>query len=112
MSQTSDTENFREYHSAGKGSSEYSVKKTYTENFGEYHLAGKGISEHSVKKTFEKSVLYVEAPPSEWVVATNTYFSNTRSIEGYWYAQVFIGLTSRRTTVIGIKTESEFAEAY
>ena len=46
------------------------------------------------------------------VVATDTYFSNPRSIEGYWCAQVFVGLTSRRITVIGMKTESEFAEAY
>ena len=45
-------------------------------------------------------------------MATDTYFSSTRSIEGYWCAQVFVGLTSRRITVIGMKTESEFAEAY
>ena len=39
------------------------------------------------------------------VVATDNYFSNTRSIEGYWCAQVFVGLTSRRITVIGMKTD-------
>ena len=46
------------------------------------------------------------------VIATDTYFANTRSIEGYWCAQVFVGLTSRRITVIGMKTESEFTDAY
>ena len=46
------------------------------------------------------------------VVATDTYFSNTRFIDGYWCAQVFVGLTSRWITVIGTKTEFEFAEAY
>ena len=46
------------------------------------------------------------------VIATDTYFSSTKSIEGYWCAQVFVGLTSRRITVIGMKTESEFKDAY
>ena len=46
------------------------------------------------------------------VVAIDTYFSNTRFIEGYWCVQVFVGLTSRRITVIEMKTESEFSKAY
>ena len=46
------------------------------------------------------------------VIATDTYFSSTKSIEGYWCSQVFVGLTSRRITVIGMKTESEFPDAY
>ena len=46
------------------------------------------------------------------VVATDTYFAGTKSIEGYHCLQVFVGLTSRRITVIGMRTESEFSEAY
>ena len=56
--------------------------------------------------------LILRHPGLNEVVATDTYFSNTRSIEGYWCAQVFVGLTSRGITVIGMRIESEFTEAY
>ena len=46
------------------------------------------------------------------VVATDTYFSSVRSIEGYWCAQVFYGCTSRRLKVYGMKRESEFVDVY
>ena len=46
------------------------------------------------------------------VVATDTYFAGTKSIEGYYCLQVFVGLTSRRITIIGMRTESKFADAY
>ena len=46
------------------------------------------------------------------VIATDTYFTNVISIKKYNCAQVFVGLTSRRITTIGMKTKSEFPEAY
>ena len=46
------------------------------------------------------------------LVETDTYFAGTKSIEGYHCSQVFMGLTSRSVTVIGMRTESEFADAY
>ena len=47
------------------------------------------------------------------VVATDTYFSSIRSLEGYWCAQVFYGCTSRRLDVFGMKdSDGEFPEAY
>ena len=46
------------------------------------------------------------------VVATDTYFSNTKSTEEYYCLQLFVRLTSKRITIIGMKTESEFADAY
>ena len=46
------------------------------------------------------------------IIATDTYFASTKSIEEYMCSQVFVGLTSRRITDIGMKTESEFTEAY
>jgi hypothetical protein len=46
------------------------------------------------------------------VIATNTYFANEKSIEGYHYAQVFFGMTSKMLYVAGMKTESEFADVY
>ena len=42
------------------------------------------------------------------VLATDTYFSNTKSIEGFWCSQVFYGCTSRMLSVEGMKTESDF----
>ena len=46
------------------------------------------------------------------VVATDTYFVSTRPIEGYHCLQIFVGLTSRRITVIEMKTESKFSDTY
>ena len=65
-----------------------------------------------LRRRLKSRFLMLRHPQLNEVVDTDTCFSNTRSIEGYWCAQVFVGLTSRRITVIGIKTESELAEAY
>jgi hypothetical protein len=46
------------------------------------------------------------------VIATDTYFSNEKSIEGYHCAQVPFGMTSKMLYVAGVKTESEFADIY
>jgi hypothetical protein len=46
------------------------------------------------------------------VIATNIYFTNEKSIEGYRCAQVFIGMTSKIVYVAGMKTDSEFADVY
>ena len=72
----------------------------------------KAVINTPLRRHLKKIFLMLRHPRLNEVVATDTYFSNTRSIEGYWCSQVFIGLTSRRITVIGMKTESEFADAY
>ena len=46
------------------------------------------------------------------VVATDTYFSSVTSIEGYNCSQVFYGCTSRKLHVEGMRTESQFPDAY
>jgi hypothetical protein len=46
------------------------------------------------------------------VIATDTYFANEQSIEGYHCAKVFFGITSKMLYVAGMKTESEFADVY
>jgi hypothetical protein len=46
------------------------------------------------------------------VIATDTYFANDKSIEGYYCAQVSFGMTSKMLFVAGIKTESEFPDVY
>jgi hypothetical protein len=46
------------------------------------------------------------------VIDTDTYFANEKSIEGYHCAQVFFGMTSKMLHVVGMKTESEFADVY
>jgi hypothetical protein len=46
------------------------------------------------------------------VIATDTYFANEKSIEGYHCAQVFFGMFSKMLYVAGMKTESEFADVY
>jgi hypothetical protein len=46
------------------------------------------------------------------VIATDTYFANEKSIEGYHCAQVFFGMTSKMLYVAGMKTESDFADVY
>jgi hypothetical protein len=46
------------------------------------------------------------------VIATDTYFANEKSIEVYYCAQVFFGMTSNMLYVAGMNTESEFAEVY
>jgi hypothetical protein len=44
------------------------------------------------------------------VIATDTYFANEKSIEGFHCAQVFFGMTSKILYVAGMKTESEFVD--
>jgi len=46
------------------------------------------------------------------VIATDTYFASDKSIEGYYCAQVFFGMTSKSLFVAGMKTESEFPDVY
>jgi hypothetical protein len=46
------------------------------------------------------------------VIAKDTYFTNEKSIEGFHFAQVFFGMTSRMIYVAGMKTESEFPVVY
>jgi hypothetical protein len=46
------------------------------------------------------------------VIATDIYFSSTKSIEGFYCAQVFFGMTSKTFYVAGMKTESEFPDFY
>jgi hypothetical protein len=46
------------------------------------------------------------------VIATDTYFANEKSIEGYHCAQVFIGISSKMLYVAGMKTESDFSDVY
>jgi hypothetical protein len=46
------------------------------------------------------------------VIATDTYFANEKSIEGYHCEQVFFGMIFKMLYVVGVKTESEFADVY
>jgi hypothetical protein len=46
------------------------------------------------------------------VIATDTYFANEKSIEGYHCAQVFFGMISKMLYVAFMKTESEFADVH
>ena len=46
------------------------------------------------------------------VIATDTYFANEKSIEGYNCAQAFFGITFKTLYVAGMKTESEFVDEY
>jgi len=46
------------------------------------------------------------------VVATDTYFASLHSLEGYTCSQVFFGCPLRLLYIIGMKTESEFPNAY
>jgi hypothetical protein len=40
------------------------------------------------------------------VISTDTYFENEKSIEGYYCAQVFFGITSKMLYGACMKTES------
>jgi hypothetical protein len=44
------------------------------------------------------------------VIATDTYFTSGKSIKGYYYAQVFFGMTSNTLFVAGMKAESKFPD--
>jgi hypothetical protein len=46
------------------------------------------------------------------VIATDTYFSSTKSIEGFHCTQVFFGMISKMLYVAAMKTESEFPGVY
>ena len=72
----------------------------------------KAVVNTPLRRHLKSRFLMLRHPRLNEVVATDTYFSSTKSIEGYTCAQVFVGLTSRRITVMGMKTESDFAEAY
>jgi len=45
-------------------------------------------------------------------VATDTYFANVRSVDGYTCAQAFYGLSSHQIDVYGMRRESEFPDRY
>jgi hypothetical protein len=45
-------------------------------------------------------------------IATDNYFASEKSIEGYYYSQVFFGITSKVLHVAGMKSESEFPDVY
>jgi hypothetical protein len=49
---------------------------------------------------------------SSKVIATDTFFTNEKSIEGYHCAQVIFGMTSKMLYVAHMKTESDFADVY
>ena len=46
------------------------------------------------------------------VVATDIYFSSTKSLEGFWCSQVFYGTHSKFINVQSMHTESEFPDAF
>ena len=45
-------------------------------------------------------------------IATDTFYANTTSIEGFKCAQVFVGCASDTIDIVGMKTESDFIDAY
>jgi hypothetical protein len=63
---------------------------------------------HHLKSRFQK----IRHKRLNEVIATGTYFAIEKSIEVYHCAQVFFGMTSKMLYVAGMKTESEFADAY
>ncbi len=72
----------------------------------------KAVVHSPLRRHLKSRFLMLRHPRLNEVVATDTYFSSVKSIEGYECSQVFVGLTSRRITVIGMKSKSEFPEAY
>jgi hypothetical protein len=46
------------------------------------------------------------------VIATDAYFVNEESVEGYHCTQVFFEMTSKMLYAAGMKTESEFSDVY
>jgi hypothetical protein len=46
------------------------------------------------------------------VIATDSYFSSENSIDWYYCAQIYFGMTSKMPHVTGMKTESEFLDVY
>jgi hypothetical protein len=46
------------------------------------------------------------------IIATNTYFTSDLSIEGYYCAKVFFGMTLKCLFVARMKAESEFPDVY
>jgi hypothetical protein len=44
------------------------------------------------------------------VISTNTYFASDRTLDWYYCAQVFFGMTSMSLYIAGMKTESEFPD--
>jgi hypothetical protein len=46
------------------------------------------------------------------VIATDTYFPNEKSFEGYYCAKIIFGMTSKMLYVADMKTDSEFADVY
>ena len=72
----------------------------------------KAVVKTLLRRHLKSRFLMLGHPRLNEVVATETYFSNKIFIEGYWCAQVFVGLIFRKITVIAMKTESEYAEAY
>ena len=61
----------------------------------------KAVVNTPLRRHLKSRFLMLRHPRLNEVVATDTYFASTRSIEGYHCSQVFVGLTSSRITVIG-----------
>ena len=65
-----------------------------------------------MKRHLQSYTQMLKFPRRNEIVATDTYFLAVKSFDGYHCAQIFIGLTSRRREVYGMKSKSEFPDIY
>jgi len=66
----------------------------------------KAVIRYPLRRHLKSRFPMLRRPRLNEVVATDTYFSNVKSIEGYHCAQVFFGCTLKLLHVEGMKTES------
>jgi hypothetical protein len=72
----------------------------------------KSIIHHHMQRDLKSRFQILQHKIINEVIATDTYFDNDKSIEGYYCAQVLVGMSSNMLHVVGMTTESEFSDLY
>ena len=70
------------------------------------------VTHYPMQKHFKSCFQMLRKPKLGEVVSTDTVFSNTKSLEGYFCVQFFYGVKSRTIHIVGMQTESDFPNAY
>ena len=70
------------------------------------------VVHYPMKKHFKSRFQMLRRPRLAEVVSTDTVFSNTKSIEGFFCSHFFYGVKSRTIYIVGMQTESDFLNAY
>ena len=90
----------------------YQSKEVIQHTFNKTTQLAKTMVRFPMRKHFKSQFKMLGNPRLNEVIATNTYFSSIKSIEGYTCSQVSYGCTLYTKHVYSMKTESVFPSTY